>query len=524
MGTGVEVDPDSLFKSMTAAHIPDLIDLMQADDKTKFEAVAANTNKPKKKIRCYALLTPMLAQAIHDSDMSPAVIFTKILESIKVGAIIPATSTTTVEEGTSASTSTSTSSRRGTRTTPSTTPAPAGTDTEEEILTKMGKPYSQVLLFLWALHHLDVVVKAPTIATLQDDATILWDNTTKDECLPPPKKVTLDFTNTSTSSSGSHDGTISAMTKLSACMIKHQEAELRFKEEKSDTRLKAWKKLPKIQQNVLLLGGVEEDGNIPEECTEEMLSILGCQNGAQVEQYLRQSMQGHNMSLEPGFCTALNKGILVSPDDASTPKNFTPFLTPPVGDDDEEDENANLLKLAVQDKFDEKDLVLLTKMDVTIPMKVPCLKHHFKNYSGCAGRILGKHSQAHRSLKKFSKHIEAKETSYQYEFKQDKLFGGSLLDKVNWRFNRFLDSCAHGDADKIDTNKLDFDDIMEQVERREFNTKVPIWIKKLVKSKKPPRRPFMIEIIAMVEVEVVVAEADKNAASSRMIKPVQGGS
>ena len=150
-----------------------------------------------------------------------------------------------------------------------------------------------------------------------------------------------------------------------------------------------------------------------------------------MEKYLRQSMQGHNISLEPGFCEALNKEILASPEDASIPKNFTPFLTPPVGDDDEDEDNTNLLKLAVQDNFYEKDLVLLTKTDVTIPMKVPCLKHHFNNYSGCAGRILGKHSQAHCSLKEFSMHIEAKETSYQYEFKQDKLFVDSLLDKVN---------------------------------------------------------------------------------------------
>ena len=84
------------------------------------------------------------------------------------------------------------------------------------------------------------------------------------------------------------------------------------------------------------------------------------------------------MSLEPGFCTALNKGILASPDDASTLKNFTPFLTPPVENDGEDEKNTNLLKLAVQEKFDEKDLVLLTKMDVTIPMKVPCLRHHIK--------------------------------------------------------------------------------------------------------------------------------------------------
>ena len=324
----------------------------------------------------------------------------------------------------------------------------------------------------------------------QDDATIAWDEATKNEFIPTTKKtVTLDLTGTVKSPVLSHDGAISAMTKLSACMIKHQEAELRFKEEKADSRLKSWKKLPGIQQNVLLLGGVEEDGTIPSEPTEEMLSILGCQNGAQVDQYLRQSMQGHNMSLEPGFCTALNKGILASPDDAATPKNFTPFLTPPVGDDDDDEDNANLLKLAVQEKFDEKDLVLLTKMEVTIPMKVPCLRHHVKNYSGAAGRIFGEHSIAHMSLKGIAAHIESKETSYAYEFKQDKLFGGSLLDKIGWRLNRFLDSCAHGDPDKIDIHKLDFSDIMEQVERREYNSKIPSWIKKLVKKQEASKKP-----------------------------------
>ena len=53
------------------------------------------------------------------------------------------------------------------------------------------------------------------------------------------------------------------------------------------------------------------------------------------------------MSLESGFHTTLNKGILVSPDDASTPKHFTPFITPPVSDDDEVEDNESLLTLAV---------------------------------------------------------------------------------------------------------------------------------------------------------------------------------
>ena len=85
----------------------------------------------------------------------------------------------------------------------------------------------------------------------------------------------------------------------------------------------------------------------------------------------------------------MNKGILVFPDDASTPKKFTVFLTPPVNDDDEEDKNANLFKMEIQEKLDNKDLKLLTKMEVTIPMKTSELRHHGKNFRGCAGRLLG---------------------------------------------------------------------------------------------------------------------------------------
>ena len=91
----------------------------------------------------------------------------------------------------------------------------------------------------------------------------------------------------------------------------------------------------------------------PQMATDEMLAILGCSNGPYIEQYLRQSMQSHNMTLEPRFCTALNKGIFVSPDDSSMPKNFTPFLTPPVKDDEDIEESINLLKLAVQEEYDQ---------------------------------------------------------------------------------------------------------------------------------------------------------------------------
>ena len=74
-------------------------------------------------------------------------------------------------------------------------------------------------------------------------------------------------------------GAMTAMTKLSECMVRHQEAVTKVEEERKDTRLKAWLKLPTIQKNVILLAGVDEQGLIPTEPTDEMLSILGCANG-----------------------------------------------------------------------------------------------------------------------------------------------------------------------------------------------------------------------------------------------------
>ena len=100
-------------------------------------------------------------------------------------------------------------------------------------------------------------------------------------------------------------------------MIKRQETSMKAQEEKSDSCLKVWYRLPKIQQNTITMAGVEEDNTIRKKNTKEMLSILGHQNGAQVKQFLRQSIQDHNMSLEPSFCTALNNGMLVCLDDVN---------------------------------------------------------------------------------------------------------------------------------------------------------------------------------------------------------------
>ena len=120
-----------------------------------------------------------------------------------------------------------------------------------------------------------------------------------------------------------------------------------------------------------------------------MLSILGCTNGAQVEQFLKQIMVGYNVSFEPGLCSAINKGIFVHSDNSSSPKNFSPFLTPPVNDDARANEHNNILKLAVQTKYRDHDVDLLTKMEVPIPMDTQELCNHLKNFTGLARQVIG---------------------------------------------------------------------------------------------------------------------------------------
>ena len=451
-GSGMELEPSSLFVKTESKHRPTLVDMMKVTNVTELDALEVDVGRAKRKSHCYALLTPLLTGAIQSTDMKVTSVFTTIIETIKA-QIVPPADGVPVED-------------------------------EDTILSNIAAPYDNLLYFLWACHKFPEEVISPPMQPFENEAALSWDTTTREVALQVKANPAVDLTCTGTD--GPTNGAITAITKLSNSMIRHQEAALRKQEEKDDTSLKSWRRLPKLQQQVILLGGVEEDGTIPNETTEEMAAILGCQNGAQVDQFLHQSMSTYNMRLEPGFCTAINKGILVCPDDTQTPKNLTPFLTPPANDDDDDEENANLLKMAVQEKYDSKDLRLLTKMDISIPMKTADLKHHVKNFKGCVGRIFGQSSMIFDCFEKLQHHIEDHETRYDYEYKQDKLFGGSFLDRVNWRIHRFLDSCACGDASKIDTKKLCFEDMMEQVERREFQSKVPAWIKKIMKKKEPP--------------------------------------
>ena len=125
-------------------------------------------------------------------------------------------------------------------------------------------------------------------------------------------------------------------------------------------------------------------------------------------------METYNLSIVIGLCKELHKGILINSDESGLITNFTSFLTPPHRDEYYECENQNVLRLALEGKLEASDVSLLTNMDVSIPMKVDKLQHHVKNCSGVIGRVIGKDCILFLKLTKLWKHIDAKDTRYNY--------------------------------------------------------------------------------------------------------------
>ena len=84
------------------------------------------------------------------------------------------------------------------------------------------------------------------------------------------------------------------MARLADSIVDTQEAALEASRVKDDPMLKARRKVPQLSKNAVLYGGVEEDGTIPKEPTEERIFILTISNGADAHTYLSRCMKHHN--------------------------------------------------------------------------------------------------------------------------------------------------------------------------------------------------------------------------------------
>ena len=71
-GTGVELQPLSLFSSSPARHVPNVINLMKVENYEQYNDLVPPTSGTKKKIMVIFVLPPALAEAYQHIDMTPA--------------------------------------------------------------------------------------------------------------------------------------------------------------------------------------------------------------------------------------------------------------------------------------------------------------------------------------------------------------------------------------------------------------------------------------------------------------------
>ena len=189
-------------------------------------------------------MVPFLTEAIHRTDMSSSEVFMAVVESIKATAEVPPNATVRADDGQVEQGEESGATGAGQE------------DATDNILKQIGGPYEKILRFIWASYHHSGEVKAPVIASLQDEETVQWETEVQKVVEPTPApRDTVDLTEQAEMRGGNTEGALTALTKLSECIAKQQEAATKAQDEKKDPMLKAWNKLPHIQNNIILLGG-----------------------------------------------------------------------------------------------------------------------------------------------------------------------------------------------------------------------------------------------------------------------------
>ena len=64
-----------------------------------------------------------------------------------------------------------------------------------------------------------------------------------------------------------------------------------------------------------------------------------------------------------------------------------------------------------------------------------------------------------------------------------------MLDRLHYQMHRFFDTCASGYSERIDLERINFVDILDSVQRRQYHCKVPACLAKLVRQRE--RKPGM---------------------------------
>jgi len=356
--------------------------------------------------------------------------------------------------------------------------------------------FGRVLEFLWGITLDDKVVKPTKIAPCSTPSIASWLEAIHTEHLSVPQQTQLPpflppAPTTLYPDTSGLSNVATAMTKLSHEMAKKNEMEMKTSKESEKRKSeKAFESLSKVQKNIFTLITATEDDTDEDvgdlRPTDHVLTLLGQKINIKAQAQLQHLFKETNniCDISLAMCTQLKNGTIASHPSVNDLNGISPLFLPERSDEERVTQELalRLEEQMILGKISDSDLKTITKCRFHFPNNFGEYQHCIKNFLRLAEILAGPNSILVQKLKVLVEHSTQHERSYKEVENDHWFFYASLLQFIHRRTQHFIHSTSHGLLSKLKIGKLNFSDLLEDIEDGDYIPVQPKWLKN-------PKRP-----------------------------------
>jgi len=356
--------------------------------------------------------------------------------------------------------------------------------------------FGRVLQFLWGLVHEDTSVKPTRISPCTKASTEEWLDGIHDAhfrvevslppFLPPIPAETRPGHDTGLSNAAT---AIHKLSDIWGRKIDFDEREKEIKEKKK--KEKGFEKLSSVQKKTLsLITATINDSDETAETmtpTEDMMTILEQTVGIKAQSHLQYEFNKHKHMCDIGLamCTQMKNGIITSHPSVNDINGISPLFLP---DQAAEDRLGSDLALRLEEqlvlgKISDEDLKMITKCKIYFPKNFGEYLHVIRNFHRLIIIIAGESSLFASKIAVLAEHAVEHERCYKDIEREHFHMYASILDHIHRRSQHFIHSAALGRVSKLKVRKLDFTDLLEEIEDGDYSPTKPKWLRNNTKKR-----------------------------------------
>jgi len=355
------------------------------------------------------------------------------------------------------------------------------------------KRFGRVLRFLWSLVHHGDNVKPTRLSPCSRASTEKWleevhekylqgDGPPLPPFLPVPSPMQIHPVQDGTGLNNA----ATAIHKLSDIWGRKIELEEKEKEDREQKKKdKAFDNLSDVQQKVFMLITATSDSTDEDidqmKPTEDMLKILELKVGIKAQAHLQHEFSKHKLMCDVGLAmsTQMKNGIIMSHPSVNDINGMSPFFLPDTAGEERisSDLALRLEEQLVLGKINETDLKTITKCKIHFAKNFGEYCHMVKNFHRLIVIVAGQESIFAQKISGLQEHARDHERCYKDLEKDNYYFYASVLDHVHRRSQHYIHSASFGLVSKLKQRKLDFADMLDEIEDGDYIPVKPKWLK-----------------------------------------------